>query len=792
MNETDQAWQEEQRRVAHVVSRVGARIEKIGQEIGDVRAEAIDFRKHFWDDVTANFSTAEDIHETYFSMKQQADLLAERERTQRHSAAYLDKLKRLRRSPYFGRIDFREQGEESTEKIYLGIASFREDDSDQFLVYDWRAPVSSLYYDYPPGPAEYETPAGLVKGELELKRQYVIQDGDIRYMFDTGVTIGDELLKQMLSRTSDRTMKSIVATIQREQNKIIRNDRARMLVVQGAAGSGKTSAALQRVAYLLYRYRGVLSSDQMVLFSPNPMFNSYVASVLPELGEENMLQTTFQEYLEARLGKEFRLEDSFDQLEYVLTASGDPKYEGRLAAIRYKSSAAYLEAIQAYIAHLERQGMLFRTISFKGKSIISAKSIAARFYGMDPSIRLANRIVLIRDWLLEEVQAYAAGQMNKEWVEEEMQLLDSEAYQRAYYKLRQKQKASRRETFDDFDVEKELLAEMVVREAFKPIRARIKALRFVDVKGLYRNLHADPGLLSAMTGGQGVPEGWAVIADYTVRCIEEGSLPYEDATPYLYLNERMKGFRANTSVRHVLIDEAQDYTPFQLEFLKWLFPRSRMTALGDLNQAIYAQTSAMEEADPLTRLFGEEQTEWIRLTRSYRSTREIVAFTSGMVPGGEAIEPFNRPGELPAVRVVPERESLHDGLARSIEALRNGDGYDSIAVICKTASESQSAYEALAAMTDIPIRLVTKDTPQFERGVSVIPAYLAKGVEFDAVLIYDGSEHAYGMDNERKLFYTACTRAMHRLIVYSMGEPSRFVKMAKSDTYALERYSHAR
>ena len=791
MNETDQAWQEEQRRVEHVVDRVGMRIDKIEEEIGEVRSEAVEFRKHFWDEVTVNFSTAEDIHETYFSILQQASLLTERERSERHSAAYLDKLKRLRQSPYFGRIDFREQDDSQAETIYLGIASFREEDSDDFLVYDWRAPVSSLYYDYPPGPAEYETPVGRVKGEMELKRQYVIRDGAIQYMFDTGVTIGDELLKQMLSRSSDSTMKSIVATIQREQNRIIRNDRARMLVVQGAAGSGKTSAALQRVAYLLYRYRGVLRSDQMVLFSPNPMFNSYVSSVLPELGEENMMQTTFQDYLEARLSKEFKLEDSFDQLEYVLTSAEDERYGVRLDAIRYKSSTAYLDAIRSYITYLERQGMLFRSISFKGKVIVSAKTIAARFYGMDPSIRLANRIMLIRDWLLEETKAYETKQMSEAWVEEEMQLMDQEAYQRAYYKLRQRQKASRRETFDDFDVEKELLAEMIVREAFKPVRARVKALRFVDVKGLYRKLHEDLSLLGEVTGGQGVPVNWDAIATQAARTLEEGRLLYEDMTPYLYLNERMKGFRANTTVRHVLIDEAQDYTPFQLEFLKWLFPRSRITALGDLNQAIYAQTSAMEEADPLTRLFGEEETEWIRLTRSYRSTREIVAFTSAMVPGGEAIEPFNRAGELPVVGVVQDRESLHRELLRTIDSLL-GEGYESIAIICKTAAESQAAHEALADQAGTAMRLVTKDTPQFERGVCVIPAYLAKGVEFDAVLIYDASSRVYGRENERKLFYTACTRAMHKLFVYSHGEPNRFVAAAKPEHYSLESFSHAR
>lgn len=785
MGVTDPQWKEEQDRVNRVTASIGRSIERLEEEIGAVRSEAYEIRKNFWDEVTVNFSTADDIHETYFSMKQQADLLAERERTERHSAEYLGKLKRLADSPYFGRIDFRERGEEKAEPIYLGIASYREEGSDEFLVYDWRAPVSSLYYDFPPGPAEYETPSGIVSGELELKRQFIIRGGSIRFMFDTGVTIGDELLQQVLSRTSDSSMRSIVATIQREQNRIIRNDRSRMLVVQGAAGSGKTSAALQRVAYLLYRYRGMLSSDQMVLFSPNPMFNSYVSTVLPELGEANMIQTTFQDYLELRLGRHFRIEDSFDQLEYVLTRDNDADYAARLAAIRFKSSSAYLACIRAYIQSLEQSGMMFRPVKFKGRTIVSASEIAAKYYGMDRSIRLANRIELLKEWLLERVKAFEQSEKREPWVEEEMQFMDRTDYQRAYAKLRMKRRHVTGATFDDVEAERALLAEAIVSTAMKPVRARIRVLRFVDVKGLYRRLHAEPGLMASLARDGTLPEEWPAIADLTVRMIDEGRLLYEDATPYLYLNERMKGFRVNTTVRHVLIDEVQDYTPFQLEFLKWLFPRARMTALGDMNQAIYNQDSVLAEGDPLTQLYGPEETEWIRLTRSYRSTREIVEFTRAMIQGGEAIEPFNRSGEKPVVRIAHDKASLHQHIVESLEQFMR-EGYESAAVICRTAAESEEAHAALAAL--MPVRLVTKDTPKFEKGICVIPAYLAKGVEFDAVLIYNASADVYAKESERRLFYTACTRAMHALHVFTIGRPCRFLEEVPEETYRLEQF----
>ena len=199
-------------------------------------------------------------------------------------------------------------------------------------------------------------------------------------MFDTSLTIGDEILQQVLGKGTDKHMHNIVATIQQEQNRIIRHDRGKLLIVHGAAGSGKTSAALQRIAYLLYKYRDSLNADQIILFSPNSMFNSYVSNVLPELGEENMQQVTFQEYLDHRLSKEFQVENPYEQLEYVLTATNTPSYRSRIASIRFKASTRFFEAIESYRKSLELSGMLFKEIIFRGKPIVTAEQIAERFY----------------------------------------------------------------------------------------------------------------------------------------------------------------------------------------------------------------------------------------------------------------------------------------------------------------------------------------------------------------------------------------------------------------------------
>ncbi|WP_410769322.1 RNA polymerase recycling motor HelD [Fontibacillus sp. BL9] len=777
MNVTDKAWQEEQQRVEVVADRIDDNITRLEIEVGHVREDVVTMRKEFWDEVTVNFAEADDLGETSTSLRQQSQVLSEREKSHQHASAALGKMKRLKQSPYFGRIDFAEEGL-GEESIYLGIASLLDEGENSFLVYDWRAPISNLYYDSVPGPAAYETPSGTIQGEMTLKRQFVIRGREIKVMFDTGVTIGDELLQQVLSRSSDAQMKSIVATIQREQNRIIRNDKSRMLIVQGAAGSGKTSAALQRVAYLLYKHRDTLQADQMILFSPNPMFNSYVSTVLPELGEENMLQTTFQEYLEHRLGREFQLEDPFIQIEYVLSGEEDDAYAARINGIRYKSSPVFLDAFNRYKELLEHKDMKFKPIRFQGKEIIGADEIARAFYAYDPAIRLANRCELLKEWLLKELAAFGKNEIHEPWVEEQIQLLDTEDYQRAYQRMRRNQKG-RSELFSDYDEEKTILAKMVVSDRLKPLRRWIKSLRFVDVTKLYSQLFQQRELMKEISGGE-LPEDWDAICSQTLQKIRDGELFYEDATPFLYLKELILGFRSNTAIRHVIIDEAQDYSPFQLYFLKRLFPRARMTALGDLNQAIYAHASVLQQSTALSDLYGESESELITLVQSYRSTREIVEFTRGMVPGGEAIVPFNREGEKPEVRIIADRSELHRRIRQDISALR-GEGYDMIAVICKTAAESLEAYEDLSS--DLPVKLIKKTTLSFEKGIHIIPAYLAKGVEFDAVLIYDGSDRKYTRETERKLFYTACTRAMHLLHVYSIGEPSRFIREADKAAY---------
>jgi DNA helicase II / ATP-dependent DNA helicase PcrA len=766
-------WQE-QERLDSVMENISEQISKLEAETFRRRDEVIDIRKNFWDDVKVNTDTFDDFLETIISLRQQAQNLSISQSTHKQTFKRLSTLRRMKELPYFGAIDFVEEGTSTTEKIYIGLSTLSDSSGENFLIYDWRAPISSVYYDYSPGPAEYATPGGVISGVLEKKWQYLIRAGLLKSMFDTSLTIGDEILQEVLGKGTDKHMHSIVATIQQEQNKIIRHDYKKLLIVQGAAGSGKTSAALQRIAYLLYKYRDRLKADQILLFSPNKMFNSYVSNVLPELGEENMQQVTFQEYLDHRLSNTFQVENPYEQLEYVLTATEDPSRKTRIASIRFKASKRFFEVIQLYRQSLELSGMLFNGINFRGEPIVTDKQIEDMFYNSNTSLKFHNRLEKLTEWINQQLNEFERLEQSKPWVQEEIELLSNEEYHKFYAHLRKK-RGFKGDLFDDYEIEPEALAQLIIRQKLKPLRKKIQKLRYVDFKGIYLELFADPTTFQKWLKEE-TPKEWAEICQSTVEMIEGGKLAYEDATPFLLLMELLQGFQTNISIKHVFVDEAQDYSPFQFEFMKRLFPAAKMTVLGDFNQAIFAHASEQVDFQTLTSLYGAEQMETINLTRSYRSTKPIIEFTRGLISAGEQITPFERDGEKPVITQVANHTELHRSIASKIEDLRNQQ-YNTIAVICKSAIESTSAFEALSHVKGI--KLVKSGSNEYELGLVVIPSYLAKGIEFDAVIIYDASEHVYGEESLRKLFYTGCTRAMHYLQVYSVGEPSHFFEHCK-------------
>ncbi|MFC0524298.1 RNA polymerase recycling motor HelD [Pontibacillus salicampi] len=768
--EKHEDWQLEQQRVDKVVEEIDQKQETLQNKIGGVKGEVIDLRENFFEDITVNMDEPDDVLETHNSIRQQAELLGERERSHRHFYDQLKTLKRLKNSPYFGRIDFHEDGDKEGQAVYIGLASLMDQEEEHFLIYDWRAPISSLYYDYSPGRAAYMTPEGEVEGDMTLKRQFIIRNSELKGVFDTGVTIWDDLLQEVLGGNVSTRMKSIVSTIQKEQNEIIRYNKKRYLLVQGVAGSGKTSAALQRVAYLLYRYRGSIQADQIMLFSPNPMFNSYVANVLPELGEDNMQQTTFLEYIDKRLSDRFDYEDVYSQLEYLLTSKKDEAYTLRFNGIQYKASLSFKALVDNYLKDLTKAGMVFRNIKFKGKTIVAKEEIRDYFYSLDDAISTPNAMEMLVSWILQQVKAFEKKERTKGWVEEEIQHLSKEDYLKIHHQTQAGYRGNE-DTFDDHIREQRILSKAVVQKYMKPLKRKIQQLQFVHMEEIYKNVF--------QYHPSDAPADWAAIAEDTIQALEEKKLYHEDVTPFLYLEDQIKGVHVYTNIRYLFIDEAQDYSPFQFAFLKQLFPYSRMTILGDYNQAINAHN--VTTPNPLSEdMHNQEEMEKLTLLRSYRSTKPIVEFTKHIVAGGEDIEPFNRDGISPTVTRVQDAATHMETIEQHIQAMQNKE-YETIAIICKTANESRHAYDALKH--DFDVKLMDKDHYTFEKGLMIIPAYLAKGIEFDAVLLFNASKEQYSEELERNLFYTACTRAMHELHLVSFGEYSPFITAANHNTY---------
>lgn len=756
----------EQRRVDDVIDEVNKKEEIIKAKTGQIKDSVVELRREFWEDVTVNLDEPEEAIETHASIKQQAELLSERERSHGQLYEQLKVLKGLKDSTYFARIDFLEDGEKAEDQIYIGLASFMDSEDENFLIYDWRAPISSLYYDYTLGQAQYETMNGKISGEVSLKRQFIIKNGLIEGMFDTGITIGDHLLQQALGNNASSTMKSIVATIQQEQNKIIRNETSKYLVVQGAAGSGKTSAALQRVAYLMYRYREVLSANNMILFSPNPLFSSYVSHVLPELGEVNMQQTTFLQYLSRNIEKELAIESPFEQMEYILTAGNKEDYDIRIKSIEMKSSVAFQSILDDFILSLGEEGIVFQDIIFSEEILISKEEVNDQFYIFAKDTTIANAMGLVSTWLLKRISAIEEQEMNEDWVMEQVELLDDEEY------LRASQYAQEQEDMEDFynsGDEEEYLKEEVVTRAFAPLRENIQQLGFVDILETYRKLYVDWSPIKT-------PKYWKEICRHSLGSLANVLLKWEEATPYLYIKDKIIGGNADRSIRHLFIDEAQDYTAFQLAYIQHVFPYTRMTFLGDVNQAIYAHT---KEGNPLEAEF-EGGHERIELTKSYRSTKQIVEFSKCFSPTNSPIQPFERDGKRPHLIDIKDQRNIPKQINSTVKELTN-HGHETIAIICKTFAECDFLYNELESK--IKLKRIDEHTTTFEKGILILPIYLAKGIEFDAVIIPDVSSQQYFTELDQSLLYTACTRAMHELVMLSAGDYSTFIKKAPIDKF---------
>ncbi|MGX7417559.1 RNA polymerase recycling motor HelD [Carnobacterium gallinarum] len=753
----------EQRRVDWTISEILRREIILTDSVESVRGEAQDIRSNFWKDVTVNVSESDDVIETEVSIRQQELLLQERELNYKHAEKQLKAMKKLKSSPYFARIDIQE-GQNESETIYIGTASFM-DQNDEFLIYDWRAPISSVYYDGALGEVEYLTPDGTQIVEVSLKRQFIIKDAQIEAMFDTTETIGDEMLQDILGNQSNSQMKTIVSTIQQEQNKIIRDTTSQLLFVQGAAGSGKTSAILQRIAYLLYHFRNGLDSNQVVIFSPNKLFNHYISNVLPELGEKNMIQTTFLDFAQARIHG-LRVESLFEQFE-------NKENKQRQELLNLKENAIFYRSLDRYAGYLEKGGMIFKDIKFKQEILFTKKKVAEIFYSFPSHYTMPQRFTYTTEKLLDELNRLVRKESKKEWVEELLESLSEEEYKGM----------SGNQKFESFKEEQTFLAMKVVRKQFKHVRKSINQRRYYHLKAQYADfLKVVPKLIKLDSYGISLTE-WQSEQSSVISKLNKKQIMMEDSVPYLYLKDITLGKEMMRTIKFVFIDEIQDYSALQITYLKSLFPNARFTMLGDLNQLIFKNKKQEDSLfDSIAPLFDPERIQKIELTKTYRSTADITNFTKGILVDSDTIEAFERKGDLPKVVIDSSYPAMIDSVVEAVAGKQRESNLT--AIIGKTIEDCEKAYELLK--TRIDSTLISKENQKLTEGIIVLPSYLAKGLEFDTVVVLDASNHNYHLESERTLLYTICSRAMHHLVITSNGPKSTLFDHVPSELYQIK------
>ena len=604
-------------------------------------------------------------------------------------------------NPFFGRVDFAADDEDGAERIVIGLYSL-PDEHGGIAVHDWRAPVCSLYYDALPGRASYLSPSGEISGELTLKRQYRMENGRLRYYVDTGLSIDDSALLDILCGATSRHMRQIVSTIQAEQNAAIRCEGGRVVSVSGGAGSGKTSVAMHRAAYLMYRRRDLLDASRIQILSPNTAFSEYVSTVLPELGEENIRSRTLHELLEEILGR--RVETPVRQLNRLL----DEDPELRRASVAWKSGQKFMDRLERFVDSYVALGPDFADVWLDHKPLIRREELRKMYKQEFALLTPAQRVQRMQTTLETRLASWEENLYHQ-------------------YEISFEGKYAGREL--DF------VCKMAVAQRLQPVRAQLRNM--MDVKG--------ETLFAGVMKGAPKPLREAYFENR-----KAGVTWLEDAEAEAYLMVRL-GFAApDKGIYHLLVDEAQDYSEPALALLGALYPKAKITLLGDPQQRT---RPGMADCHPEKwgACLGEPDAPLFRLSRCYRSTRPIAELCNRILPRGEKLEPFGRDGDAPIVA------NYSEPLLRKILERFRAAGYSSIAILTR----SQSQADSLSAKLENVYRLDGgADDLNYESTDNVVACYhLTKGMEFDAVIVvWPGCDLD---DGERRRLYTACSRALH-------------------------------
>ncbi|GIO30401.1 helicase [Paenibacillus albilobatus] len=678
----------EREHLQDIVKKLRTALQAMEDKVSDSYRDIIEAKKYLWVNMAQLDPAERAANQVDISLSIDAGEKA---------AAKRQRIGKLVSSPYFGRVDFKAWDRPEADACYIGVHAFSEEESQRNLIYDWRSPIASLFYDFQVGEAHYEAPMGNVKGEMTAKRQYKIKDGVMDYMIESSMNINDDVLQKELSGSSDEKMKNIVATIQQEQNRIIRNETAGEMIIQGVAGSGKTSVALHRVAYLLYRFKDTLTSSNVLIISPNKAFSDYISNVLPELGEEMILEASMEEFAAQELGNLCRFQTFYEQSAALL----EERDEAFAERIRFKARLDLIVELETYLKHAE-------THFFEAEDIV------------------LERTVIPKEAVLDSYQA-ATGMPLQQRLAKAAAIIGGQ---------------SRTED-----------GERLAPDAVRRIKAAVKKMfKIPNLLNLYKEFYNHIGR----------PEMYKPIGKKWIE--------FADVFPLIYLKLLVEGAEPVQLVKHLLVDEMQDYTPVQYAVLAQRFP-CKKTILGDATQSVnpYSSTSLAD----IKAVFPRAET--MELLKSYRSTLEITNFALRIKPNRRLL-PIERHGERPEVLRYENMEEEIGGIRELCRQFLNSKLH-SLGIVCKTKAQAEQIAQAIAVLqTDV--HLLDFSSAAFHEGITVTFAHMAKGLEFDQVIVPFADRENYRSEMDRSLLYVACTRAMHRLCLTYTGEIAPFLEQA--------------
>lgn len=717
-NQTEKAFEE--KRLAQTISLAEEQLKQAKEAADKKKSEIIEAKKDVRENTEHGITSlyTSDGFEALVELSQYINPVTDKIIDYEEEEHKILLLEKMIKSPYFARIDFKFDDEDEFEKIYIGRSSLRKNSYQEMYVYDWRSPIASVFYRFMTGEAFYDAPCGRVTGELNLKRQYEIKNGILEYFFDSDVQIVDEFLRQLLSQNTTAKMKAIVETIQHEQDVVIRDMENDLLMVQGVAGSGKTSIALHRAAYLMYQgLQTKLSANNIMIISPNSIFEQYISNVLPELGEDNVISSVFEDILSALLiGRKIQSRNDF--LENLIVNS---KYkEISRNSIEFKTSSFFREILDQFLIDIPRQWIEFEDVYYEGKCVVSGQILKDKILGR-PETPLGIKLEQLEDYILEQIFGTGKGRGHKE--------------------------------------EKNL------------IKQEIQKFIKIDIVELYKILFSNEAYFYSLLQNSNPSQNIKNIWKYTKENLEADSLYYDDAIAIAYLYLKIYGTNKYKNIKQVVIDEAQDYYPLQYEIFNLLFSNAKFTILGDMKQTL-AKKEDISFYEQIQKILNKKKSSLIMLDKSFRCTNEILNFSLKFIEKSSQIKSFNRNGDSPKVYIADNSEIFIDEIVKEINLCQE-KGFQSICLICKT--EKNSIYLFNKIKHKLDIQLIKNGSVSDLQGVFILPVYMSKGLEFDAVLICDADSQNYHDEDDKNLLYVACTRALHKLSLFCENEVSPLI-----------------